>query len=199
LFNVTSNTGGKTYLDETIARTNTHTQRYMFLARGLRLADALGARMRVAPAASTRAENTQTHRHTDTQTHSRTRARAPMAQTATEGPPSFSGVNAIKQFWRVRSDLNVTGVVNMRCMLNGWHTERCGCRQRAAASHGEDVGIRRWVGSTGPRGGAASRASTVRNRSSCWAQMLLAAAGLLSTCYAGEESNGTNSPDYSMY
>ena len=65
--------------------------------------------MRVAPAASTRAENTQTHRHTDTQTHSRTRARAPMAQTATEGPPSFSGVNAIKQFWRVRSDFKCNG------------------------------------------------------------------------------------------
>jgi hypothetical protein len=77
----------------------------------------------------------------------------------------------------------------------GETADRCGCKQRAATSHGAYVGVRRWVGSTGPRGGAASRASTVRNGLSCWApQLLLALAVLLPTCGAGEESNGTNFP-----
>ena len=159
-----------------------------------------GARMRVATAAGSRTENTLTYRHTDTQKNSRTRARAPTAQAATEGPPptSFSGVNAITPIWRERCALlkpeeffKIT-FTQLQVSLSSYMEMAL---SNAATSHGTDLGFRWWVGCTGPRGGAASRASTVRNRRSCWApQLLLALAGLLPTCGAGEESNGKNSP-----
>ena len=145
----------------------------------------------------------RTHLHTGTQTHRKTRGhgrahrrpkrpqRGPRQRPSRESMPSRQfGANACALL-EMRSFSKIT-FTQLQVSLSSYMEMAL---SNAATSHGTDLGVRWWVGFTGPRRGAASRASIVRNRRSCWApQLLLALAGLLPTCGAGEESNGTNSP-----